>query len=239
MRSRPTRVSVRRPSSTAATICAARAAPIPGMRRSSSYRARASRSSPPTAVSTALARSSALAFARPWPRTTASSSLSPSAVGAHALQLLARAIVRRDALHRTPSLLYFRPDAPRCCPAVSSLPLRRLLRATAERNRSSAGRHRHRARGRRRTVRGRGIRGSHDRAPAGARRGRLSATIASRCRARSTPASGRRKRRAWPRTARREHAATPRSPCTAWRRRFSSWKPSSKSRPRHARRSRN
>ena len=41
--------------------------------------------------------------------------------GAHALQLLARSIVRRDGLHRTPYLLYFRPNASRCCPSVSTL----------------------------------------------------------------------------------------------------------------------
>ena len=99
--------------------------------------------------STALARSSALAFARPCPKHDRQQLVVAERRRTHALQLLARAIVRRDGLHRTPSLLYFRPDAPRCCPAVCSLPLRRLLRATAERNRSSARRHRHRARGRR------------------------------------------------------------------------------------------
>src|SRR5262249_38093782 len=56
----------------------ARAAPMPGIRRKSSGVARTRPCRPPTAASTALASSSALARGIPCPSTIASSSLSPS-----------------------------------------------------------------------------------------------------------------------------------------------------------------
>ena len=182
MRSRPTRVSVRRPSSTAATICAARAAPIPGNATKLVVPgAREPVESRRQRSSTALARSSALAFARPWPKHDSQQLVVAERRGAHALQLLARAIVRRDALHRTPSLLYFRPDAPRCCPVCvfssscagcSEPPQKEIDRAQGAVDAA-------RAAGAEQYARC-GIRGSDDGAPASRTTPSLSATIASR-----------------------------------------------------------
>ena len=63
--------------------------------------------------STALARSSAVAWARPWPSTMASSSLSPSACGPEPFELFTRPIVRRNRLHDIPPSLFALP--PQSC----------------------------------------------------------------------------------------------------------------------------
>src|SRR5205807_5231258 len=66
-------------SSTAATICDARVVPMPEMRRQSSTVQRVSPCSPPCAASSAFAIVSASPPREPWPITSATSSLSPSA----------------------------------------------------------------------------------------------------------------------------------------------------------------
>ena len=220
MRSRPTRVGVLRASATAATIfhrCG---------RRHPRYatklvrlRARASRSSPATAVSTAFA------IERAGARATITDDRQQLVVaerrGAHALRLLQPQAMRAPRqLHRTPSLLYFRPIA-RCCPSVSSLPHRRLLRRKEPQGASST------ARAAGAELRGGGeYAGSNDRAPASAqRRPRDSYRVAL------TRALNASQRRAGigapsPRMARRERAERRRGRRRAWRRRFTNSKSS-------------
>ena len=96
------RVSVRRPSSSAATICAALAAPMPAIRAKIVARASApGRAARRARRAASLATPSAPLRRKPLPSTSATSSLSPSARRAVAQQLLARPIVRRQVFHRT------------------------------------------------------------------------------------------------------------------------------------------
>jgi UDP-N-acetylmuramoylalanine-D-glutamate ligase len=78
---RVVRVSVRRPSSIAATICAARARPMPSTRDSSSQVVCIRPWRPPRSASSSFATASASRRRSPVPSTSASSSLSPSACG--------------------------------------------------------------------------------------------------------------------------------------------------------------
>ena len=74
------RSSVRRPSSSAASTCAALARPTPGTRTRSSPPDRARPCTPPSAASSLVATASAPPRRPPLPSTSATSSLSPSAV---------------------------------------------------------------------------------------------------------------------------------------------------------------
>ncbi len=208
-RCRPARVSVRRPSSTAASTCAARAAPMPEMRVSSSGCARASPSTPPTLASTLFARSSALALRLPVAEDDRHQLVVAERRGAEALQLLARPIVRRDRLHRTPSrrcytlpALMRRPAscllcAHRACRARACVPNPRRRRSIARRAPSTP-----RAPPAPNATR---RPSSPPRRPPSSRRTTpsRSATTASRSRARSTRASARSRPRGRPPTARR------------------------------------
>ena len=160
-----------------------------------------------------FARSSALGRARPLPEHDRHQLVVAERRRAEALQLLTRPIVRRDRLHRTPSLLYFRCDAlvgPSCCArsaALRSCCPRPVPNLPRKKSISAQARDRRGARRRRGAVRARTVHRGDDRAAADRTTPSRSATIAWRCRAPSTPASARRRRRGRPPTARRARAA--------------------------------